>query len=56
MHEIKTDPKKFGYYNVTVAAYDLFYGYTLMDSIAVPFEVKVYCTVYRLNMKNPTCI
>lgn len=41
MNTIDITSKKFGFYNITVAAYDLFNGYKYLDSVEVPLFVKV---------------
>lgn len=41
MHAVNIDSEKFGFYNITVAAYDLFNGYKYLDSVEVPLFVKV---------------
>lgn len=41
MNTIDITSKTFGFYNITVAAYDLFTGYKYLDSVEVPLFVKV---------------
>lgn len=41
MQAIDTDLEKFGFYNITVAVYDLLAGYKILDSVEMPIFVKV---------------
>lgn len=49
MNTIDITSKKFGFYNITVAAYDLFNGYKYLDSVEVPLFVKVIYIDIRLK-------
>lgn len=49
MNTIDINSKKFGFYNITVAAYDLFNGYTYLDSVEVPLFVKVMFIDIRIK-------
>lgn len=53
MNTIDITSKKFGFYNITVAAYDLFNGYKYLDSVEVPLFVKVMYIDIRYKKKLP---
>lgn len=41
MQVIDTNVEKFGFYNITIAVYDLLAGYKILDSAEIPIFVKV---------------
>lgn len=49
MHAININSEKFGFYNITVAAYDIFTGYKYLDSVEMPLFVKV---IYKKKILN----
>lgn len=56
MHVIETNPQMFGYHNITIAAYDFQNQNPLLDSVAVPFLIKVNNLLlvfgWKMNYKN----